>query len=58
MRPRDADVMWRTNERGDAEVDLLPIPLVRKYIAYARKYCKPLSGTKGKAPSRLHMHLI
>jgi len=38
----DPDVIWRANVRGEAEVDALPIPLLRKYIAYARKYCKPV----------------
>lgn len=45
IRPNDTDVMWRQNENGEQEVDLLPIPLIRKYIAYAKKYCKPLSGS-------------
>ena len=43
VRPTDTDVLWRQNDSGEMEVDLLPIPLVRKYIAYAKKYCKPLS---------------
>jgi DNA helicase MCM8 len=45
VRPNDRECMW-----FKGELDLLPVPALRKYIAYARKYCRPLlsAGARSK----------
>ncbi len=45
VRPNDRKCLWLAS----GELDLLPVPALRKYIAYARKYCRPLLSTAARS---------
>jgi DNA helicase MCM8 len=57
VRPNDRECLWRPSPGDrDMELDLLPVPALRKYFAYARKYCRPLLSAGARA--KLHAFFL